>query len=143
VINEGDTAMRTLREIVDPDPLWVPADMPLERVAEALAERGLNAVPVCTPNGRIVGVLSKTDLTELYGRGVEQVARDAMTPEVLSVKADEPLDAAIRKMAFEGVHQLIVIDEVDRFVGVITSMDVLRELAGFGREPPRIIAVAL
>lgn len=134
--------MRTLRDIIDPTPLWVPEDMPLERVAEALAERGSNAAPVCNPSGRLIGVLSKTDLTEMYGRGDRRLARDVMTPEVLSVNAGELLEAAIRKMAFEGVHQLVVLDDKDCFVGVITSMDVLRELAGFGRETPRIMAVA-
>jgi len=135
--------MRTVREIITPDAFWVPADMPLGRVAAELTERQVGAAPVCSPDGTILGMVSKTDLTELYGCAYEdRWARDAMTPEVLTVKANELMDCAIRNMAFEGVHQLVVVDDHDRFVGVVTSMDILRELAGYPRESARVIAVA-
>lgn len=136
--------MRTVREIIAADSCWVPADMALKRVAEELSERQVGAAPVCAADGRIMGMVSKTDLTELYGRGCAdgRSAQDAMTPEVLSVRADEPMDSAIRRMAFEGVHQLVVVDDDDRFVGVVTSMDILRELAGYPRKSARVFAVA-
>jgi CBS domain-containing membrane protein len=135
--------MRTVRDIIDPEPFWVPADMPLGRVAEELSEHQVGGAPVCSPDGRIVGMVSKTDLTELYGRADDdRRAQDAMTPEVLSVRADAPIEGAIRNMAFEGVHQLVVVDDDERFVGVVTSMDILRELAGYPRKPARVFAVA-
>lgn len=134
--------MRKVRDIIDRHPFWIPDDMPLERVAAELAERQLNAAPVCTREGRIIGMLSKTDLTQHYSGDESGLAFDAMTPEVLSVQADAPTEAAIERMAFEGVHQLVVTDDAGRFVGVVTAMDILRELAGYGRTRPRIIAVA-
>ena len=129
--------MRKVRDIIDRHPFWIPDDMPLERVAAELAERQLNAAPVCTREGCIIGMLSKTDLTQHYSGDESGLAFDAMTPEVLSVQADAPAEAA-----FEGVHQLVVTDDAGRFVGVVTAMDILRELAGYGRTRPRIIAVA-
>jgi predicted transcriptional regulator len=45
-------------------------------------------------------------------------------------------------MAFEGVHRLLVVDEAEHLVGIVTSMDVLRELAGFPRPQDRVVAVA-
>ena len=135
--------MRTVRDIIAADSCWVPADMPLKRVAEELSEHQVGAAPVCAPDGKILGMVSKTDLIELYGRAEERrSARDAMTPEVLSVKADEPMESAIKNMAFEGVHQLVVLDADERFVGVVTSMDILRELAGYPRKSPRIVPAA-
>ncbi|MBX3232514.1 MAG: CBS domain-containing protein [Labilithrix sp.] len=122
--------MQTVRAIIEAEPLWVPDDMPVEQVAAALAERGLGGAPVCTRDGAVVGVISKTDLTEHYGRAEERLARDLMTPHVLTVRADAPLELAIRRMAVENVHQLVVVDERERFAGVVTSMDILRELAG-------------
>ena len=134
--------MRTVREIIEPNPFWVPDDMPLEHVAEELAERQIDAVPVCTRDGRVIGVLSKTNLTQHFSGDEPRCARHAMTPETLSVEADAPADVAIERMAFEGVHQLVVTDERGGFAGVVTAMDILRELAGYGRTAPRIIAVA-
>lgn len=134
--------MRRVRDVIDRNPFWVPEDMPLEQVAAELADRQVNAAPVCARDGRIVGVLSKTDLTQHYDGNERGVARDAMTPEILAVSADASADVATERMAFEGVHQLVVTDEDGRFVGVVTAMDILRELAGYGRTAPRIIAVA-
>jgi CBS domain-containing protein len=46
-------------------------------------------------------------------------------------------------MAFEGLHRLVVLDERSHLAGIITAMDVLREMAGFGRKATmRVIAVA-
>jgi predicted transcriptional regulator len=135
--------MRTVREVMEPHVFWVPTDMPLGRVAEQLAEQQISGAPACSPDGRIVGMISLTDLTEHYG-GVNELrlVRDVMTPEVLTVREGEPLEAAIRLMAFEGVHRLVVLDDERRLAGIVTSMDVLRELAGFPRQPHRVVAIA-
>jgi CBS-domain-containing membrane protein len=138
----AEPAPRMVRDIMTRDVAWVPIDMPLGRVASELADRQVNGAPVCARDGKVVGMISKTDLTELYGADHEhRTARDAMTPEVLSVGAGESMYRAARTMAFEGVHQLVVVDEGDRIVGIVTSMDVLRELAGFPEAPPRVLAV--
>ncbi len=135
--------MRTIRDIMEPDVFWIPSDMPLERAAQELASRQISGAPVCAPDGRIVGMLSTTDLTEFYGGAHElRLVRDVMMPELLAVGLDDPIDRAIRLMAFEGVHRVLVLDEDKHLHGIVTSMDVLRELAGFPRQPPRVYAVA-
>ena len=135
--------MRSVRDVMEPNVFWVPTDMPLLRAAEELAARQIGGAPACAPDGRIVGVISMTDLTEHYGGTHEsRLVRDVMTPEVLSVSEEAPLHEAIRRMAFEGVHRLVVLDAQERLAGIVTSMDVLRELAGFPRQPPRSYAVA-
>jgi len=135
--------MRTVGEVMEPHVFWVPTDMPLNRAAEELAARQISGAPACSPDGRIVGVISQMDLTEHYGGAHElRLVRDVMTPEILTVNQAEPLEQAIRRMAFEGVHRLFVLDSDEHLVGIITSMDVLRELAGFPRQPHRVFAVA-
>jgi predicted transcriptional regulator len=117
--------------------------MPLSRAAEELAARQITGAPACSPDGRIIGVISQTDLTEHYGGAHElRLVRDVMTPEILTVNQAELLEQAIRLMAFEGVHRLFVLDSDEHLVGIITSMDVLRELAGFPRQPHRVFAIA-
>lgn len=135
--------MRTVRHIMEPRVHWLADDAPLGRVAELLAQEQISGAPVCDRDGRVVGVISKTDLTEHYGDVHEnRTASDVMTSHVLSVRPDDPIETAIRLMAFEGVHRLLVIDEKNQLVGILTSMDVLRELAGFPRQEPRVEAVA-
>lgn len=127
--------MRKVRDIMEPDVFWLPADMPLGRAAELLAEHQISGAPACAPDGRIVGIITMRDLTEHYGGSNElRLVRDVMTPEVLAVGPDDPIERAIRIMAFEGVHRLLVLDRDDRLLGIVASMDVLRELAGFPRQ---------
>lgn len=134
--------MRHVRDIMEPNVFWLAEDAPLERAAETLTERQISGAPVCDASGRIVGIFSKTDLAEYYGSANEgRLVREVMTPEVVSVGPDDPIERAVQLMAFEGVHRLLVLDG-DRLAGILTSMDVLRELAGFPRRQHRVIAVA-
>jgi predicted transcriptional regulator len=134
--------MRKVRDIMEPDVFWLAADAPLARAAEALADRQISGAPVCEASGKIVGMFTKTDLAEYYGSAYEgHLVRDVMTPTVVSIGPDDDVERAVELMAFEGVHRLLVL-EGDRLEGIITSMDVLRDLAGYPRREHRVIAIA-
>ncbi len=121
---------RKVAHVMDRDVLWLPEDMPLERAAQELVARRAMGAPVCTRDGAVVGVVSIGDIVELFGAlGDVASVRDAMTSEVLSVCEDDPIERAVERMAFDGVHRLVVVDGDGRFAGSVTSMDVLRELA--------------
>jgi predicted transcriptional regulator len=127
---------------MEPNVFWLSDDAPLTRAAEMLAEHQISGAPVCAPDGKIIGMFSKTELAEYYGGAHElRLVRDVMTPEVLAVKPDDSIAKAIELMAFEGIHRVLVLDG-ERLAGIVTSMDVLRELAGFPRHALRIVAVA-
>jgi predicted transcriptional regulator len=132
-----------VRSIMEPDVFAVPVDMPLLRVAAELAERQIGGAAACTSRGAIIGVISKTDLAESFGpAGQGQVAGDVMTPDVISVGPDEPIERAIELMVFEGVHRLLVVDAGGTLAGIVSAMDVLRALAGAPRRSQRVVAVA-
>jgi predicted transcriptional regulator len=134
--------MHTVRDIMEHNVFWLAADAPLTRAAEALADKQISGAPVCDASGKIVGMFTKTELAEYYGAAHEaRLVRDVMTPMVVSVHPDDPIERAVELMAFEGVHRLLVLDG-ERLEGIVTSMDVLRELAGFPRREHRVIAVA-
>jgi CBS domain-containing protein len=134
--------MTTVRDIMEPNVFWFADDTPLRRAAEALAERQISGAPVCAREGCVVGMLSKTDLTEFYGAANDaRLVREVMTPEVVAVGPDDPIERVIELMAFEGVHRLLVL-ESGQLAGIVTSMDVLRTLAGFPRRSRRVVAVA-
>jgi predicted transcriptional regulator len=138
----SDAPMRKVRDIMEPDVFWLAADAPLTRAAEALAERQISGAPVCEADGKIVGMFTKTELADYYGSAHEaRLVREVMTPTTVSVRPDDDLERAIQLMAFEGIHRVLVLDG-QRLEGIVTSMDVLRELAGFPRREHRVIAVA-
>jgi predicted transcriptional regulator len=129
-------------DIMSRDVVSLSPEMDLRAAAATLAEHQISGAPVCSQEGRLVGTLSATDLVERQAtsEGPAHVG-DVMTPAVVSIGAGDSVQRAIEAMAFEGVHRLIVVEE-GRLVGIVTSMDVLRELAGYSRADDRVIAVA-
>lgn len=135
--------MRAVHEVMQPNVFCVPCDMTLERAARELASRQIGGAPVLGPEGKLAGMLSMTDLVEVYGPSHRsRLVREVMTPELFAVTPDDPVERAVELMAFEGIYRVLVIDRDGQLAGIVTAMDVLRELAGFRRETPRVFAVA-
>ena len=124
---------REIAEIMEPDVRWVPSDMPLERAAEELATNRISGAVVCDIDGSVVGGSGDRSHPFLRRSPRRRLVRDVMTKKILAVRPDERLERAIQVMAFERVHRLVVIDRDGELAGIITSMDVLRELAGYSR----------
>ena len=135
-------AMRTVADLMETAVRSLTPEMRLARAAAVLADDQIGGAPVCDEDGKVVGVLSQSDLTDVFASPRERTVAEVMTPEVLFVRESAPIGEAIRSMAFEGVHRLIVLDDEGRLRGVVSSMDILRELAGFERENRRSTAVA-
>ncbi len=134
--------MTLVRDIMEKNVLCLSPETTLGDAADALSERQVWAAPVCSPEGRVLGVLSKTDIAECFvPSGPARTVREAMTPDALSIAAGSPMEAAIHTMAFEGVHRLVVVDADGHLEGIVSTMDVLRQLAGFPRRDARVIAV--
>lgn len=103
-----------------------------EQAALELSLRGYTGAPVRDDRGRLVGILSRSDLMDperhegaLEGKQVQ----DLMTPAMFTLHPGAPVIQAIRLMVREGIHRVIVMDERREMVGIITSSDVLNALA--------------
>ena len=123
-----------------------------------MLERGISGAPVLDETGRPVGMVSKTDLLEAWhaqsqlpgpvpaGLGAEPalaalpvkvqdetatavIAGDIMVPYLLAVSSRAPISLAAALMAYEGVHRLLVLNESNQMVGIVSALDVLRWLA--------------
>lgn len=62
------------------------------------------------------------------GRETNTLVRDMMTPAVFAVGRHTPAERVIEQMCGLNVHRLFVVDAAGVLVGVITPMDVLRQL---------------
>jgi CBS domain-containing protein len=105
--------------------------MPLSEAAQALRAHDVGGAPVCDPSGRLLGVLSVSDLIDAaYGESANRglVVADVMCNDVIAVAVTEPASSAVKLMAFEGIHRVIVRDG-DDVVGIVTPMDIVRALA--------------
>jgi CBS domain-containing protein len=63
---------RTVGEVMTPDPIVVPAKATVREAANSMRGNGVGALPVVNERGRLVGIVTLSDLLELIGRGVEK-----------------------------------------------------------------------
>jgi CBS-domain-containing membrane protein len=124
--------MLKVADIMSPDVFTIPAAAPLGEVAWALAAQGISGAPVRDRKGRLIGTVTKAELIDpertggLWRRAA--VAGDVMSPRVMVARANDPAIAAVRVMCREGIPQIIVVDEREAVVGIVTPMDVLKAL---------------
>jgi CBS domain-containing protein len=135
VTPEGD--MR-VSELMQKDVKTVGPDAVVNDVVVSLADSHISALAVVDGMGRMVGVISSTDIltseaeaqdaVEREALFEQMVVRDIMTRRPLTVSPEADLREAARQMLYADVHRLFVVDG-DRVVGVISTTDIMRAVA--------------
>ncbi len=120
-------------------------DAPLAEAARLLDAHRVHGLPVVDEAGLVVGVISQTDL--LRARATEYLwanwaglrVRHLMTSPALTIRQDEPISVAARKMELHHVHRLVVVSDEDEAVpiGQISTSDVVRAMSGLAADPDR------
>jgi len=126
----------TVGELMSIEPITITVDEPAARAEQLMNERRISGLPVVDRVGRLVGVISQTDMIRAHAAGQSLDAwpglavRHLMTSPALTVRMDEPLLVAARRMEANRVHRLVVIaPDGEHAVGVISTMDLVGELA--------------
>lgn len=125
--------MKTLRvrEIMSTEVFTIAANASIDEAARRLSELRISGAPVIE-GGRIVGVVSKSDLVDPENRAVnggKPTVGHVMMPMVYAVRPGDPAILAVRLMAEEGIHRVVVVDQGGKLVGIVSTMDVIRALA--------------
>lgn len=110
------------------------ANEPVVDVARRLREYAINAIFVLDQSGRAEGVISQTDLARAYVQGgwEHRTADEIMTPEVVTIGGEIPLNVATQIMIDKHIHRLLIVQgglTPNRPVGVLSLSDVVREMA--------------
>lgn len=131
--------MPRVRDIMTPRVLTVSADARVDHAVWSLSAKGITGAPVCDPEGKVIGVLSRSDLIDGDTHAVvpgERPVAEVMTPEVWSVHPDAPASEAVALMVDRGIHRVMVMEGERALVGIVTSMDVMKAiLAGHDLRP--------
>jgi CBS domain-containing protein len=100
-----------------------------------LAESHVSGVPILDDHGRLVGVLSSSDILNVLAEHQDPEAREkvfegtmvqeVMTPRPQTINPGADVKDAAQRMLYLEVHRLFVEDE-GRLVGVITTTDLVR-----------------
>ena len=151
----------TASDVMSTDLVTVTPATSLTHFARLCIEDGISGCPVVTIDGRLEGIVSKTNLLArllegpqdgaphgLMGLGEEGVSgnvnamsesevelygqvQDIMVPNPVTVLPDAPLLEVARQMAEHRIHRVLVI-EGGKVLGIITSLDLIANLAVSG-----------
>jgi CBS domain-containing protein len=120
----------TVGESMSPGVITCLPEMPLRTVARMMATHRVHAIVVFGHDDSLApwGVVSDLDLVNAIGQPVAAGAV-AATP-VVTVKPSEPLARAAQLMREHATaHLLVVADETELPIGVLSTLDIARALA--------------
>ena len=139
------------KDIMTPEPVCVEPTTTVRQLARVFEDNEIAGAPVVDQEGRVVAVVSQTDLIRQYiesGRGFPEAdslsqvgeqdtddeiftepllwVEDIMPSHPVTVTPQTPAHYVANLMVERRIHRIVVVDH-DKFpVGIITSLDVLR-----------------
>lgn len=123
--------MATVSDIMTRGVLSIPPSASVDALARGLERMGVHGAPVKDEDGRVYGMVSIADLADpdKGGHWEGKTVADIMTPVILAVSTSDPVDDVVRRMVETGSHRLLVVDELEHPIGIVTPMDILRAVA--------------
>jgi CBS domain-containing protein/PII-like signaling protein len=130
-------------DLMTQHPITLPSTTPLAQAAAVMADRKLKRLPVVDDQGRLVGMVSRYDLLKTVAEGLRQRPSEPiqlpagapgtvggiMLREVPTVHRDTPLAETIDRLLETEKRRVVVVDDDNRVVGIITDGDVLQRAA--------------
>ncbi|BAZ39480.1 hypothetical protein NIES4101_54330 [Calothrix sp. NIES-4101] len=149
--------LKTVADVMSHNPVVVRRETPLKEAIAILAERRISGLPVVDESGKLIGIISETDLMwqetgvtppayimfldsviylqnpATYDRDLHkalgQTVGDVMTKNPITVPPDKPLRDAARLMHDKSIHRLPILDSEGQVVGILTRGDIIRAMA--------------
>lgn len=113
-----------IKQIMAKNMITVPVGTTLFEAYELMDEKRVRHLPVVDAQNNIVGVLSQRDLSALPN-SMKMPVEYLMSSPVQFVSQDLPIRRAIFEMLQSKISSLLIADENDVAVGIVTTDDLL------------------
>lgn len=148
---------KTVADAMSHDPIVVQPETPLKEAIQILVDRRISGLPVVNPTGKLVGIVSESDLMwqetgvtppayimfldsviflknpATYERDLHkalgQTVGEVMSSDPLTISPEKPLRAAAQLMHERKIHRLPVLDSSGKVIGILTRGDIVRAMA--------------
>lgn len=140
---------KTVAQLMQTGILTVTPSMRVSELAAFLEDGGIHGAPVVDKHGKILGVVSRTDILRLLAerkgedyyslwppkiekKRIPQTVRDIMSHRIVSIAETASAKTAAALMDKEKIHRILVTRE-GAFVGILAASDLRESLAGSAR----------
>jgi len=111
----------------------IPHDATVHDAARYVRERQIRAVGVLDADGRLVGVVSQSDISDKVAAENKCPAwmrvTEIMSTGLVTVTPDRQLTECLRLMEQHGIYHLLVVDEGGGYRGMLSVTDLLTVIA--------------
>ena len=128
-------------DLMTVDPVVIEADAPATDAEGLMKTHRVSGLPV-VKGGATVGVISRTDLmvarsSRLIGGNWPRMrVRHLMSAPAITVHAGTSPERAAELMVTSHIHRVVVVDDEDALIGVLSALDLLRLIPGAERWLP-------
>lgn len=135
--------IKSAREIMTKETVTSFPDMVMTKVSEIFDNNSFHHLPVIDDNGICVGVISKSDYYQLQNHFTKKnignaklsnkmffrslLASEVMTPNPKTIDVNDPISKAVEMFLENKYHSLVVTKE-NKYQGIITPYDILKQL---------------
>jgi CBS domain-containing protein len=129
IADAADNAQRregkmTAKDIMTRDVVTASPETSAKDLAKLLIRNQISGAPVVDAKGRLVGVVTETDILSKSQKRV----KDLMTKRVRSVEADTPVEEIARLMMTHKINRIPVLDG-KKLVGIVSRSDIVGAIA--------------
>lgn len=128
-INEDSFFFITVDSICHRPAITCPPELSLVEMAVIMKKNNISGI-VVVDGEKPIGIVSLRDLRNLIAEGSGDSAtltvRDIMNIGLITIRSSDYLFKAIFLMARHNIHRLVVLDEREQLVGVMTDTDLFR-----------------
>ncbi|MEU8510516.1 CBS domain-containing protein [Kitasatospora sp. NPDC048722] len=117
--------MTTAREIMHTGAQCIGAHQTLAEAAKMMRDKNVGALPICGDDQKLKGIITDRDIVvRCLAEGKDPATMTAMdlAGHLHCVRADDDMDAVLRKMEQHQIRRIPVIDG-ERLVGMISEAD--------------------
>jgi len=144
------------KDIMTAEPVCAEPSTTIRQLARLFEDNDISGCPVVDQEGKVIGVVSKTDLIRRCSEGTSEIppaylfevvceqaggdggndgspipeplvcVQDFMTESPVTVRPSCPVHEVAAIMVDKHIHRVVVADDEDFPIGMITSLDVLR-----------------
>ncbi|MFL0648024.1 CBS domain-containing protein [Cylindrospermopsis raciborskii] len=148
---------KTVAQVMTHNPIMVNPQTPLKQAIQILAEKQISGLPVVDDMGKLVGIISETDLMwqetgitppayimfldsviylqnpATYERDLHkalgQTVGEVMSNNPITISPDQSLKTAAKIIQDQKVRRLPVVDDAGTVIGILTRGDIIRTMA--------------